>query len=112
MASIHQARANRTALDWSGSEPPKPEFIGVRVAEPSLETLLDYIDWSPFFHTWELRGRYPAIFEDPEHGAQARELFEDARELLKRIIEEKQFTARGVYAFWPANAAGDDLTPP
>ena len=75
----------------------------------SLATLVDYIDWSPFFHTWELRGRYPAIFDDPTVGKQARELFDDAQELLKRIISEKSLRARGVFAFWPANSVGDDV---
>ncbi|MGI8821244.1 MAG: vitamin B12 dependent-methionine synthase activation domain-containing protein [Chthoniobacterales bacterium] len=75
----------------------------------SLATLVPYIDWSPFFHTWELRGRYPAIFEDPVVGQQARELFDDAQELLGRIVREKLLTARGVYAFWPANSVGDDV---
>lgn len=74
-----------------------------------LATLLPYIDWSPFFHTWELRGRYPAIFDDPVVGSQARELFDDAQQLLDRIVAEKSLTARGVYAFWPANAVGDDV---
>jgi 5-methyltetrahydrofolate--homocysteine methyltransferase len=75
----------------------------------TLETLIPYIDWSPFFHTWELRGRYPAIFDDPVVGKQARELFDDAQELLERIRAEKLLTARGVYAFWPAKAIGDDV---
>ena len=75
----------------------------------NLTTLIDYIDWSPFFHTWELRGRYPAIFDDPVVGTQARELFDDAQKLLRQIVAEKSLTARGVYAFWPANAIGDDV---
>ena len=75
----------------------------------SLETLVSYIDWSPFFHTWELRGRYPAIFDDPVVGAQARELFDDAQELLKQIIKENSFTARGVFTLWPANSINDDV---
>jgi 5-methyltetrahydrofolate--homocysteine methyltransferase len=74
-----------------------------------LETLIKYIDWSPFFHTWELRGRYPAIFDDPTVGPQARELFDDAQKLLDRIVSEKLLTARGVFAFWPANSLGDDV---
>ncbi len=74
-----------------------------------LRTLVDYIDWSPFFHTWELRGRYPAIFDDPVVGKQARELFDDAQELLNAIVAKNSFTARGVYAFWPANSVGDDV---
>ena len=75
----------------------------------SLETLASYIDWSPFFHTWELRGRYPAIFDDPTVGKQARDLFDDAQKLLRKIIEEHLFVARGVHAFWPASAQGDDV---
>jgi 5-methyltetrahydrofolate--homocysteine methyltransferase len=75
----------------------------------TLEDLVPYIDWSPFFHTWELRGRYPAIFDDPTVGQQARELFDDAQKLLDRICAEKLLTARGVYAFWPAKAVGDDV---
>jgi 5-methyltetrahydrofolate--homocysteine methyltransferase len=75
----------------------------------SLDDLIPYIDWSPFFHTWELRGRYPAIFDDPVVGKQARELFDDAQQLLDRIRSEKLLTARGVFAFWPAMALGDDV---
>jgi 5-methyltetrahydrofolate--homocysteine methyltransferase len=75
----------------------------------TLETLIPYIDWSPFFHTWELRGRYPAIFDDPTVGQQARELFDDAQKLLQRICSEKLLSARGVYAFWPAKTIGDDV---
>jgi 5-methyltetrahydrofolate--homocysteine methyltransferase len=75
----------------------------------SLETLIEYIDWSPFFHTWELRGRYPAIFDDPIIGKQARELFDDAQKLLQRIVSGKLLTARGVFGFWPANSLGDDV---
>ena len=106
---IERARANRTAIDWAGYEPPQPQFTGVRDAEPALAALVDYIDWSPFFHTWELRGRYPAIFDDPGHGAEARELFEDGRALLERIVREGLLRARGVYGFWRANAQGDDV---
>jgi 5-methyltetrahydrofolate--homocysteine methyltransferase len=106
---IAEARANRTPVEWAGYTPPAPEFTGVRVVEPPLATLVDFIDWSPFFHTWELRGRYPAIFDDATYGAQARELFDDAQALLKRILEEQSFQARGVMAFWPANAEGDDV---
>jgi 5-methyltetrahydrofolate--homocysteine methyltransferase len=79
------------------------------LVEIPLETLVDYVDWSPFFHTWELRGRYPAIFEDAIVGEQARELFADAQKLLQRIVNEKLLTARGVYGFWPANSLGEDV---
>jgi len=109
LAPISQARANRTPIEWAGYAPPKPEFTGVRNVEARLGTLVEYIDWSPFFHTWELRGRYPGIFDDPLHGKQARELYDDARVLLDRIVKEDLFQARGVYAFWPANAVGDDV---
>ncbi len=109
LITLEQARANRTPIDWSSYVPPKPDFAGTRTIAPSIVELRDYIDWSPFFHAWELRGRYPAIFDDPVIGAQARELFDDAQEVLDRIITEKSLTARGVFAFWPANAAGDDV---
>jgi 5-methyltetrahydrofolate--homocysteine methyltransferase len=158
---LEQARTNRTPIEWSAYQPPKPEFLGMRVVttalgsagcqpavdgslpatsdgvkavldgttsnEPlrqaaeanrlaacaprqiSLRPLIDYIDWSPFFHTWELRGRYPAIFDDPKMGQQARELFDDAQKLLNEIADKKLLSARGVYGFWPANSTGDDV---
>jgi len=109
MLTLEAARANRTLIDWSAYQPPRPEFTGVRALEVPLETLIDFIDWSPFFHTWELRGRFPAIFDDPVVGKEARDLYDDAQKLLKRIIEEKRYRARGVYALWPANAVGDDV---
>jgi 5-methyltetrahydrofolate--homocysteine methyltransferase len=80
-----------------------------KVAIP-LSDLVSYIDWSPFFHTWELRGRYPAIFDDPVVGKQARELFDDAQQLLDQIISENSLIARGVYGFWPATSTGDDVS--
>jgi len=109
LLTLAEARANRTPVDWSSYQPPKPEFLGVRVACPSIVDLARYIDWSPFFHTWEMRGRYPAIFDDPKFGKQARELFDDAQELLGEIAEKNLLTARGVYAFWPASSTGDDV---
>jgi len=107
--TLEQARANRTPIDWSAYQPPKPEFLGMRVVCPSIVDLASYIDWSPFFHTWELRGRYPAIFDDPKMGTPARELFEDAQKLLDEIAEKKLLTARGIYAFWPASSTGEDV---
>ena len=107
--ALSEARRNRTPIDWSAYQPPKPDFLGPRVASPAIVDLTSFIDWSPFFHTWELRGRYPAIFDDPTIGAQARELFEDAQKLLDEIARNNLFTARGVYAFWPAKATGDDV---
>jgi 5-methyltetrahydrofolate--homocysteine methyltransferase len=109
LISLADARAHRTPIDWASYAPPRPEFTGTRTASPSISELRDYIDWSPFFHTWELRGRYPAIFDDPIVGAQARELFADAEKLLGQIIEEQSFRARGVFGFWPAHAMGDDV---
>ncbi len=111
MLSLADARANKTALDWAAYTPPKPDFLGTRLLEPSIQELVEFIDWSPFFHTWELRGRYPAILEDPVVGKQATELFADAEALLARILAENRFTARGVQAFWPANTVNaDDVT--
>ena len=107
--SIEAARANGEKIEWSGYEPPQPEFTGVRTVEPDLGTLVPFIDWSPFFHTWELRGRYPAIFEDAVVGQQARELFDDAQKLLNQMVNEKSLKARGVYALWPAQSVGDDV---
>jgi 5-methyltetrahydrofolate--homocysteine methyltransferase len=106
---LEEARANQTRIDWSGYEPPKPEFTGARAVCPSIVDLRDYIDWSPFFHVWELRGRYPAILDDPVIGKQARELFDDAQKLLDQIAVKNSLAAQGVYAFWPANSVGDDL---
>jgi 5-methyltetrahydrofolate--homocysteine methyltransferase len=118
LITLDQARVNRTPIDWGSYTPPKPELLGTRVYASdvgsadkavSLDDLIPYIDWSPFFHTWELRGRYPAIFDDPVVGQQARELFDDAQKLLERIRTEKLLTARGTFAFWPAKAIGDDV---
>jgi 5-methyltetrahydrofolate--homocysteine methyltransferase len=114
LLTLEQARTNRTPIEWSSYTPPKPEVLGVRVYVPgkisiAVRDLISYIDWSPFFHAWELRGRYPAIFDDPKIGIQARELFNDAQELLERIASKDLLIPRGVYAFWPANAVGDDI---
>ncbi len=100
---IEDARANREQVDFS--ELPVPEFTGTRVVEPSLETLIDYIDWQFFFHAWELKGKFPKILEQPA----AKELYDDARELLAEIAREQLLQARGVYGFWPARAEGDDV---
>ena len=106
---LEEARANRAPIDWSTCQPPRPDFVGARPVCPAIVDLRDYIDWSPFFHVWELRGRYPAIFEDPVIGKQARELFDDGQELLEQAAARNLFTARGVHAFWPANSIGDDV---
>ena len=109
LLTLEQARANPTPIDWSNYQPPTPEFLGVREIAPSIVDLREYIDWSPFFHVWELRGRYPAIFDDPAIGTQAHELFEDAQAILDEIVEKNLMIARGVFAFWPANSAGDNV---
>jgi len=114
LLTLEQARANRTPIDWSSYVPPKPELLEVQVygagkISIAVRDLIEYIDWSPFFHAWEMRGRYPAIFDDPKIGNQARELFADAQELLARIAAKDLLIPRGVYAFWPANAVGDDV---
>jgi 5-methyltetrahydrofolate--homocysteine methyltransferase len=108
--SLEIARARRTPIDWRAESLPTPEFTGVRVLDNfSLATLRDFIDWTPFFHTWELKGVYPRILENDVYGAQARQIFTEGNALLDRMIEEKLITARGVYGFFPANAVGDDV---
>ncbi len=110
MLTIEEARANRAPIDWASTVIDRPEKTGVQVINRlPLDELIPYIDWSPFFHTWELRGRYPAILEDPTVGGHASELFNDAQSLLQRVVGEKLFTARGVYGLFPANAVGDDI---
>jgi 5-methyltetrahydrofolate--homocysteine methyltransferase len=112
LVPLAEARANRTPIKWHSDDIAQPTVTGVRVLEStdiSLEELATYIDWSPFFHTWELRGRYPAILEHEKYGEQARKLFADAQELLAEIISRKLIQPRGVYGLFPANAVGDDV---
>jgi 5-methyltetrahydrofolate--homocysteine methyltransferase len=107
---LDAARANRTPITWRAEDVPAPAFSGVRALDDfPLAELRPYIDWSPFFHTWELSGVYPRIFEHPAYGEQARQLYAEANTLLDRIIAEKLLKARGVYGFFPANAVGDDV---
>lgn len=109
-ATIEQARDNRWRPDEAQSPAPAPSFLGVRAYEAwDLQDLADHIDWTPFFASWELIGRYPLILEDEIVGEAAQDLFRDAQAMLKRIVEEKWFTAKGVVGFWPANARGDDV---
>jgi 5-methyltetrahydrofolate--homocysteine methyltransferase len=105
------ARANAAKLDWSGAYvPPKPRFIGTQVlTDYPLGELVDFIDWTPFFATWELRGKFPAILDDAKLGAAARPLYEDAVEMLDKIMSEGWFSASATFGFWPANAQGDDI---
>ena len=109
LLTLERAAANATRIDWDGYTPPAPEWIGARPAAPDLNTLVQFIDWSPFFHAWELRGRYPAIFNDPVVGVQARELFDDTKKILEQIVQDSLFQARGVFGFWPANSDGNDI---
>ena len=107
---IAEARARATQIDWRAEDIPQPEFTGVRSEDDfPLETLVEFIDWSPFFHAWELQGRYPKIFDDATVGDKAKELFDDAKELLDRIVGEKLFTAKCAYGFFPANRIRDDV---
>jgi len=110
LLTLNEARANATPIDWSHYTPPVPEFIGQRTLDPfPLKDLVDYIDWSPFFHAWEMRGRYPAILEDTVVGAKATELFADAQAHLRSMIDGEKLTARAVYGFFPAASKGDDI---
>ncbi|UIJ70744.1 methionine synthase [Aurantimonas sp. HBX-1] len=108
--ALVKARENRFSTDWASYEPTAPSFVGTRVFNDwDLGELSRYIDWTPFFHTWELKGRYPAILEDERQGEAARSLFADAQAMLKQIIAEKWFRPQGVIGFWPANSVGDDI---
>ena len=110
LLSYDEARERRCRIDWDECEVDVPEFTGSRMLQDfPLAELVPYIDWSPFFHTWEIRGRYPDLLDDPVRGPAARELFANARELLERIVGEGLLTARGVYGFYPANSDGDDI---
>src|SRR6185437_8706107 len=116
LVSLEQARENTPKLDFN--DLPKPEFTGIRTLSSrntehrtrvSLSDLVPFIDWSPFFHTWELRGVYPAILNHEKHGEEARKLFAEAQKLLEKIVAEKLIEPRGVYGFFPANRVGDDV---
>ena len=103
--TLTAARANPTPIDWPRYTPPKPRALGVEVlSDYDLEAIRGYIDWTPFFHTWQLKASYPRILEDAEKSEMARKLFAEANHMLDRIIEEKWLRARGVYGLFPANA--------
>lgn len=109
LISLEAANANAFAADWDSFTPCKPAFLGTRVfADYPLTELLDYIDWTPFFITWSLVGKYPAILSDEKVGKAATDLFADAQALLKKIVDEKRLTARGVIGFWPAHRTGEN----
>jgi 5-methyltetrahydrofolate--homocysteine methyltransferase len=110
LVSLAEARENRPKFPWRAEDVPAPEHLGVRVLEDfPLATLREFIDWTPFFHTWELKGVYPRILEHEKYGEQARQIFEEGNALLDHLIEKKLIRARGVYGFFPANAVGDDV---
>ena len=110
VVSLEVARSRRTPIEWRGEDIPSPSFTGVRVLDNfPLATLRQFIDWTPFFHTWGLKGVYPRILDHEERGAQARQIFKEGNSLLDVILEKKLITARGVYGLFPANAVGDDV---
>ncbi|MGO4175277.1 methionine synthase [Bosea sp. TAF32] len=107
---LAKARANAFRPDWASYVPPKPSFLGTRVFRTyDIADLVPVIDWTPFFQTWELKGRFPAILQDEKQGEAARALWEDAQAMLKRVVEERWFNPKAVIGFWPANAVGDDI---
>jgi len=109
LTSLEKARANGTNIDWNGYSPPEPNVLGVRTFDDyALQEIRPYIDWTPFFHSWQLKGSHPGILDDPEKGEEARKLFADAQGLLDSIIAEKWLTARAVFGLFPANASEDD----
>jgi 5-methyltetrahydrofolate--homocysteine methyltransferase len=110
LLSYAQARANAASFDWAGGDLPVPDFIGRRVIHNlPLAELVPFIDWTFFFAAWELKGRVPKIFEHPEYGHAARELYDHARQLLDQIAKDRRLEAHGVYGFWPAASSGDDI---
>ncbi len=110
LISIKDARQNRFTPDWSKREIFKPSFLGIKVLHDySIDELRDYIDWTPFFHSWEIKGRYPSIFDNNTYGKEAKKLFKDANDLLDQVISERMITARSVLGFFPANSNMDDI---
>ncbi len=108
--TLADARANRFDIDWADYTPPRPSFLGIQAFDAyDLTELARYIDWTPFFATWEMKGSYPMILDDERYGPAARSLFADAQAMLTQMCEERWLTARGVIGFWPANAVGDDI---
>ena len=106
--SIEDARKNKLQLDWDNFQPVKPNFIGTKTVEVELSELVDFIDWTPFFSSWELYGKYPAILTDAVVGEQATNLFADAQKMLQQIVSEKWLTAKGILGIFPANTINDD----
>jgi 5-methyltetrahydrofolate--homocysteine methyltransferase len=109
LLTLAEARANHLKTDWDSLDLPVPWFLGRRTVEPALAELVPFIDWTFFFSAWELKGRFPAILDDPAIGAAARDLYDHARGVLDRLVLEQRVTARGVYGFWPASSLCDDI---
>ncbi len=108
--SLAKARDDRFDIDWKAYAPPRPSFLGTRAFDDyPVAELIPYIDWTPFFAAWEIKGTYPLILDDPKVGEAARSLFADAQAMLDKMVAENWLTARGVVGFWPANAEGDDI---
>ncbi|MEO6395013.1 MAG: methionine synthase [Devosia sp.] len=108
--SLSAARENAFKTEWTSYTPPRPSFLGTRVFESyDLSELARYIDWTPFFQAWEMKGRYPALLDDPEQGPAARQLWDDAQAMLREVLQKSWFRPKAVIGFWPANAAGDDI---
>lgn len=107
--SLEAARANKLQLDWDNYHPTTPKRVGVGDFKPTISDLRNFIDWTPFFHTWELKGKYPEILSHPACGEEARSLFDDANALLDRVASDPQFAPSGTYGIWPARSAGDDI---
>src|SRR5262249_3922879 len=107
LLTLSEARSKKLTLDWtSNGRPPVPSFTGIhRISDQPLSQLVPFIDWTPFFHAWEIKGLYPRVLDDPK----ARELFADGQKLLARIVSEKLLKASAVYGFFPANSVGDDI---
>ncbi|UFH46828.1 methionine synthase [Flavobacterium galactosidilyticum] len=106
--TIEQARKNKLQLDWNSYEFTRPKHIGAQLVDIELDVLVPYIDWTPFFRTWELHGKYPAILTDEVVGEQAQAVFKDAQEMLEVVLKEKKFTAKGIFGIFPANQVDDD----
>ena len=110
LVSLKEARDRAPEIRFDDYQPPKPTFTGVRSFETyDLKELVDYIDWTPFFISWDMSGKYPAIFDDPKRGEAARTLFEDGQKILQQMIDEKRVSAKAAIGFWPANRRGDDI---
>ncbi|MCF3933679.1 methionine synthase [Acuticoccus sp. M5D2P5] len=107
--SIEQARANKVALDWESYTPPVPPKLGLQTIEAPLQTLVSFIDWTPFFSAWEIKGAFPRVLDDPRYGEAARPLYKDATAMLERVVREKWLTAKGVIGLWRAQSDVDDI---